>query len=422
MKKIIVAHPGKQHSYKTAEALYLNGNLFKYFTTVYDKQDWRLIFLRFFLPLNAKLKLYKRKSEILPDEKIELRFVFLGFFLLFFYKLPIKKKYISFVYKIIHDAFGRSVAKYAIRNKVDAVIMFDTTANKCFQILKEKAPQIKRILDVSIANRAFMKFNYEEDIKRTGDDRIKVEQSPLWDNVLLQRNDEEMALSQYFIVASNMSKRSLTFSGIKENTIFRVPYGVDFNRFSFVEKKEPEAPLNLIYVGEISFRKGLHHLCKVVSEMNKEVQLKLVGFYNSNNIIYREFKYCPNIEFMGFVEHENLTNLYQSSDLFVFTTLGEGFGLVVLEALSCGLPCVVSNLAGGDDAIKNGENGFVFEAGNDDDLKKKIMWFVCNKDKIPEMSKKCNAMVKKYTWDNYYKNYNEIINKIYSNEENIITD
>jgi len=70
--------------------------------------------------------------------------------------------------------------------------------------------------------------------------------------------------------------------------------------------------------------------------------------------------------------------------------------------MSVGLPCIVSNLEGGDDAIDNGKNGFVFQVGNDKEPSEKILWFINNRDKISQMGKYSSSCVKKYTWEIYY--------------------
>lgn len=411
--KIIVAHPGKQHSYKTAEALYKGNMLFQYITTVYDKSNWKILCTKYLMPkfVNEKIKL--RKSTIIPEELVSIKCTFLGLFLLFFYKLPLNRKYRDNVFQYVHNQFGKCVAKYAIKNKVDAVIMFDTTCNECFNILKKKAPHIKRIQDVSIANRNFMKANYEKDIERTGDSRIKEEQINLWNSKTLEKNIEELKLTEYFIVASKMVKRSLQYSNIDEKKIYIAPYGVEFDKFPYQSKDNKKRKLQLIYVGQITFRKGLHHLFKIIStEFKDKCDLSVIGFYNTSNVLYQEYKSTSNIKFLGFINHKELIKYYHKSDVFILPTLGEGFGLVVLEAMSSGTPCIVSDLAGGDDAIEDGKNGFIFQAGNDIDLSEKIQWFIDNRYKLPQMSEYSSLHVKKYTWDVYYTKIQSIVKDI----------
>lgn len=401
--KIIVAHEGKQHSFRTAEALLQKGYLYKYITTIYDKPHSLTRMVKHLLRGDAKKKCASHRDEALPDSVVVQYCEWKGLLRLFLSKIPALYKHFPHYYDWLHDSFGRKVAEYAIRNNVDAVIMYDTNANECWKILKEKAPQIKRIQDVSIANRLFMKENFIKDIERTHDENIKVEQVELWDENNCKRYLEEIRDSEYFLIASNVVKRSMMFCGVREEHMFMAPYGVDFNKFNFVQKQPLQKPLKLVYVGQVNYRKGIHHLLKVMDSFKEDdVELFLAGGYTETTPFYQQYKDRKNIHFLGFVTRDVLANLYQKCDVFVFPTLGEGYGLVILEALSCGVPCIVSDLAGGDDAIIEGYNGFKFEAGNDKDLRNKIQWFIDNPDNLPEYSLNSRKSVEKQTWQSYY--------------------
>ena len=414
--KIIVAHEGKQHSFRTAEALLQKGYLYKYITTIYDKPFSLTRIVKYLLRGDAKKKCASHRDEALPDDMVLQYCEWKGMLRLFLSKIPALYKHFPHYYDWLHDGFGRRVAKYAIKNNVDAVIMYDTTANECWKILKEKAPSIKRILDVSIANRLFMKDNFIKDMEQTHDNNIKKEQAELWDENNCKRYLEEIKDSDYFLIASNVVKRSMMFSGVREDQMFMAPYGVDSHKFNFVEKESLQLPLKLVYVGQVNYRKGIHHLLNVMDSFKEnEVELYMAGGYNDTTPLYQQYKDRRNIHFLGFVTRDVLANLYQKCDVFVFPTLGEGYGLVILEALSCGVPCIVSDLAGGDDAIIEGVNGFKFKAGNDDDLYSKIKWFLDNPEQMPKYSINSRKSVEKQTWQSYYdcviKAVENILNK-----------
>jgi glycosyltransferase involved in cell wall biosynthesis len=110
-----------------------------------------------------------------------------------------------------------------------------------------------------------------------------------------------------------------------------------------------------------------------------------------------------------------LAMLYQESDVFVFPTLGEGFGLVVLESLSCGVPVICSDLAGGNDAIIDGYNGFVFEGLDENKLKQTIEWFIQNRHELTQMSENARKTALNYTWEHYYDRLNAAIVQIMNN-------
>lgn len=414
--KIIVAHEGKQHSFRTAEALMRKGYLFKYITTIYDKPFTLTRMVKWLLRGDAKKKCASHRTNVLPDDMVVQFCEWKGLLRLFLSKIPSLYKHFPHYYDWLHDSFGRKVAEYAIKNNVDAVIMYDTNANECWTILKDHAPEIKRIQDVSIANRLFMKENFINDILQTHDEHIKDEQIELWNENNCKRYLQEIKDSQYFLVASNVVKRSMKFSGVKEEQMFLAPYGVDSDKFHFIQKQALEKPLKLVYVGQVTYRKGIHHLLKVMDRFpDDDVELYLAGGYSDSTPFVQEYKKRNNIHFLGFVTRDVLASLYQKSDVFVFPTLGEGYGMVILEALSCGVPCIVSDLAGGDDAIVEGYNGYKFKAGDDDDLYNKIKWFIDNPVKLSEFSKNSRRSIKKQSWQSYYDYVVKAVENILNN-------
>lgn len=416
--KIIVAPQGKQHSFRTAEGLYSQGRLFKYITTIYDRPGSLTRIVKHLLRGNLKKKCASHRDNNLPDDMVVQFCEREALLRLLLSKFPSFYKRFPHFYDWLHDRFGKHVAEYAIRHNVDAVIMYDTNANACFRILKENAPHIKRILDVSIANRIWMKQNYTKDIEQTHDDGLRQEQHILWDERNIIRYKEEFELSQYFLVGSKMVERSLLFSGVKAEQVFLARYGVDVSKFQFIPKKDISLPLKLLFVGQVNYRKGIHHLLKVVSEFAQDkIELFLAGAYNPDAPFYNLYKNRTNIHFLGFVTRDALAALYQECDVFVFPTLGEGYAMVVLEALSCGMPCIVSDLAGGNEAILEGKNGFEFHAGDDEALKSKIQWFIDNPGELPRMSLESRKSVEQQTWNDYYDMLNKAINKIFSINE-----
>lgn len=408
--RIIVAHPSKQHSFYTATAIYKAGELHTYITTVYDKEGSITRFIKKFLgKVDTKKASTHRCSEI-PDDIVVQRYEIDYLICLFLNRFPKLRKYREAHRQYVANKFGKYVAEYAIANNADCVIMYDSTATKCFEILREKAPRIKRILDVSIATRQFQKMNFKTDMKLTGEDYLRKEFPEYWEDKRSKSFQREIEIATGFMVPSQIVKESLVYCGANENTIRIVPYGVDIEKFSYVEREEQSGvrscDLRIIYVGQVSYRKGIHHLLKVVCDQKKyHIEVDLVGSYDRSGVIYSRYNACQNIHFHGFITRDELAKYYQSADVFVFPTLGEGYGLVVLEAMSCGLPVISSDLAGGNDAIIDGENGLVFRAGDDDDLFRCLEWFIQNQNKHLEMKRKARTTAEGLTWNTYCTNY-----------------
>ena len=412
--KIIVAHPSKQHSFYTAIALKNKNLLFKYITTVYDRPKSVTRFVKSFMKGNIKKKISSHYCTKLDDEEV-IQFYEIDYIIsLFLNRFPQLSKFRENHRMYVAKKFGKKVAKYAIKNNVDVVIMYDSTATECFKILKEKAPNIRRILDVSIASRPQMKEFFEIDMLQTHDNTLKREFPLFWNEKYLDNAYEEIRLSTDFMVPSNIVKKSLLYCGADEKHIRIVPYGVDLDKFAYRERRITGEKLKLIFVGQVSYRKGIHHLLKIISKMQDNVQVDLVGSYSKNDILYKQYSKYKNISFSGFVTRDKLAEKYYESDAFVFPTLGEGYGLVVLEAMSCGLPVISSDHAGGNDAIQNNVNGFVFPAGDDSKLKDIIIDLASNRNQLVNMGKSARKKAEKLTWDKYYiayyKNLMDLLN------------
>lgn len=401
--KILVVHPGKQHSYRTATALKRGGFLYKYITTVYYRDHSFTGTLAKLAGGNLRKKIANHRIQELDENEVVVFNEFLGTALLGLAHYPkFRTQYVKLNQKL-NDSFGKKVAKYALRHNVDAVISYDYNSLELFRQLKKSAPNIKRILDVSIATRPYMKQTFQKDYDMTGEDALLTKYPEIWDKNSLDRVMEEIHLSEYFFAASKVVEDSIVYCGVDRSQIYRIQYGVDCNKFDFVPKEKVHAPIKLIFVGAVNYRKGIHHLLKVVGQFRpEEVELFLAGEYDATDKLYLNSQDKENIHFLGFVTRDKLATLYQECDVFVFPTLGEGFGMVNLEAMSCGLPLIISNKAGGNDLIDEGKNGFQFEAGNDDELKDKIQWFIDHPNEIREMSFNARSTAEKYTWDEYY--------------------
>lgn len=123
----------------------------------------------------------------------------------------------------------------------------------------------------------------------------------------------------------------------------------------------------LIHVS--NFRK-VKHVPDIIRTFNKvrekmPAKLLLIGDGPEKNQIMHEVKQCPfasDILFLG--KQENLSELYAISDLKLLMSEKEAFGLVLLEAMACGVPGIGTNIGGIPEVIQHGENGYIVELGD----------------------------------------------------------
>lgn len=416
--RVIVAHPGRQHSFRLASALKKEDMLLKYVTTVYDKDSSLLMkFTKLFLSKDDKKRADGRKNRDLEDQDVIQYCELSGMIDALLVRMDKCRKLYIWWRRRTADRFGRKVADLAIRENADAVIMYDSNATVCFDILKKKAPHILRIMDTSIANRLYMKevFKKDEKICPQFVDTFyggKEDQSDL----LFRKEIED---TEVFLAPSRFVKKSLKYSGVQDEQIDICPYGANFSPAG--EKKEFEAgkPLEAIFVGYANQRKGIFYLLEAVMSLPGDlVHLTVVGNYvNTDN---RFDKYMDRVTFTGRVPHEKVKQLMKNADVYVFPSLGEGLSLSVLEALACGLPCIVSENSGANDAIEDYVNGFEIPVQDIGQIKEKLLWFAQHRDRLPEMSEKASETALTYSWENYSLKVQEIIkNRIDEKRKNV---
>jgi glycosyltransferase involved in cell wall biosynthesis len=174
--------------------------------------------------------------------------------------------------------------------------------------------------------------------------------------------------------------------GVSEDRIHNVPHVVDFERLARAARlKEGErdrlrAELGLrgvtfVYVGRLWSGKGLTYLLEAFGGLQArdvgEISLLLVGDGRDEDDLRARARAqgLRNVVFSGFQGDDVLPRLYAASDVFVFPTLGDPFGMVVLEAMACGLPVIATTAAGEiDERVAEGVNGFVVAPASSDQL------------------------------------------------------
>lgn len=415
--KIIVAHPGKQHSYRTASALKKEGFLFKYITTIYNSEkSFSIRILKHLLPYNEKRRIVTRKNKDLDDNDVIQFCVISGYIEAFLSRFPKMNCIYRFWQQFNADRFGKKVAIYAIKNNVNAIIIYDSNAFKCFEILKKKKSKIIRIMDVSHINRIYQHeivFNLKNNDVKDNDDCLPY-LFPKW---YLKRIIKENKNTDYFLVPSSFVAESLEYSGINEKNIFEIPYGSNFN-FNSKKKLKKTNKIVFLFVGKVSFAKGITFLLQAFEKISdNNVELRLVGECDASKWFYK--KYCDrtNICFVGKKLHEDVLEELSNADVFILPSLMEGMSLAGLEAMSCGLPIICTNNSGLDKFVDEGKNGFIVEPKNADQLYEKLKWCIGNKKNLITMGEYSLAKSRMCTWENYESNFINTIIEILNKEK-----
>jgi glycosyltransferase involved in cell wall biosynthesis len=126
--------------------------------------------------------------------------------------------------------------------------------------------------------------------------------------------------------------------------------------------KRTKEQFTIMFAGRVSKDKSLDVLCSALKELNKqglEIRLIVAGSGPYKEEMQEELKDIPNVIFTGTVKRDELAGYYNSADFFVFPSITDTFGMVILESLACGCPAIVSHIGGPKEMIQQGVNGYV---------------------------------------------------------------
>ena len=215
---------------------------------------------------------------------------------------------------------------------------------------------------------------------------------------------DETRLAKRFLVASTFTRHTLIENGADPAAIRVIPYGVDLDRFSpgpaSDRSPDPETPLRLLFVGRINQRKGIKYLLETMRLLKgKNVHLTVCGRVVDGLELFRD---CGDrIRVRPSVSAGDLVDAYRNSDLFVFPSVAEGFGQVLLESLSSGLPILSTPRTAAPDLIEDGVQGFIVDPRRPDLLADRIRWALLHRTELTHMRRAARARAEQFTWSRF---------------------
>jgi starch synthase len=216
-----------------------------------------------------------------------------------------------------------------------------------------------------------------------------------------QRVIEELDLADHIFCPSSYAKRTFVEHGISGDKLVVCPYGVD--TATFIPRGSSRAPgkFSVLFLGTVGMRKGVHYLLEAYKKADlKDARLLLAGNVDSE---FRPIlqKYEGLFEELGPIPHSRAHELYQMADVFVLPSLADTFGLVVLEAMSAGVPAIVSENTGAADVIQTGRDGFVVPIRNAQEIAEKLTFLYEHRDRCADMGIAANLAAKRANWEHY---------------------
>ncbi|HEX4150712.1 MAG TPA: glycosyltransferase family 4 protein [Steroidobacteraceae bacterium] len=215
---------------------------------------------------------------------------------------------------------------------------------------------------------------------------------------------EEIDLADHIFCPSTYAKRTFLEQGIREEKLVVCPYGVDPARFASRERPPGRAEFRILFLGRIGMRKGIQYLLEGFRKARlTNARLILAGPVDPSfrGILER---YRGSFEEVGAVPHSQVHDQYLAADVLVMPSLADAYPLAVLEAMSTGLPVIVSENTGmAADLVTNGREGFVVPIRDSDKIAEKLTFLHEHRDQCTAMGALGMGAVRALDWANYQR-------------------
>ena len=309
---------------------------------------------------------------------------------------------------LLAHKFDRTVARRHLAG-IHMVYAFEYTARNTFEHAKDEG--IARILGMpSIDSSEF------EDIKNREESRFPELRTRHHDyfarrfDKRYERRRAEIALADIIIANSEETRRSHVRAGADAARVVTVPLAAPPPIEEVVKPvSDLVEPLSVIWAGGFKLGKGAHYFVDAWRVLRAGSRARAC-VYGTIELPDRVLRPLPaGLHLMGPVLQEDLFAAFERADVLIFPTLADGFGMVVTEAFSRGLPVITTDKAGASDMVEHKRNGFIIPATDSNAITDTLHWCLDNREALYEMRFAALQTAREWQWPDYRR---KLITKI----------
>jgi glycosyltransferase involved in cell wall biosynthesis len=395
---VIVSHPtGNPFSAAVASGLYEHGLLAAFFTSVYWNPEHPMAKvtpakLRALLELRSRVNFPASMVHTQPFREL-VRSVLIRAGRR---KLIAKESSpfsIDSVYRVLDKKVADSLGKFP---NLRAVYAYE---DGCVaQFARAHAMGLQCLYDLPIGYwRANREMSMEE-----------AELQPEWKGTLnaladgdakLARKDKEIELADTIVVASGFTRSTLRLYPGEAKRVVVIPYGTPPPVPTPRERTKGTAPLRVLYVGSLTQRKGISYLFAALDQVGKSAELTVVGRkVGSCDALDRS---CERHRWIASMPHAEILAEMRRNDVLVFPSLFEGFGLVIGEAMSQGMPVITTPHTGGPDILRDGQDGFIVPIRSAESIAARLTQLHEDRELLWRMGESARLRAGELSWQQY---------------------
>ena len=278
------------------------------------------------------------------------------------------------------------------------------TAFEAFDMVKKQETNISRLLFQIHPHPLSIRKILLDELSLTPEAKYSIlaEHEMNTNTEMLYRLDQESKMADRIVVASSFTKKTLMENGIPKEKITVIPYGVNSKLFPAKKTYNKKGKIKILFLGQMVQRKGLSYLLESIKQMDtSQVSLTIVGRGRIDEDLLNRYKSFVDFTILTNLNHQKLVGCFHAHDIMVLPSLIEGFGHVILEAMSSGLPVICTENTAGPDVLLTGDEGFVVPIRDSDAISSSIEAMLIDKKKNEYMGRSAAKTARHFTWNQH---------------------
>ncbi len=308
----------------------------------------------------------------------------------------------------LHRMFGRWAAAELGRERWDVVHLWSGVAEEALCV-DSRAGALRMLMRGSSHIRTQRRL-LEEEEQRVG---VPQDKPSRW---MMAREEREYALADCIVVLSTFAYESFIAEGVPPCKLRLLPLGANLERFrpppSIVEHRcrriEAGEPLQVLYVGALSFRKGLWDLRATVRSLYGDAfRFRFVGPRSREGGGVAQ-DLSRRAELLPKRPQRRLPEVYAGGDVFVFPTIEDGYAQVLAQAAASALPILTTTNCSGPDLVRDGENGWVLPIRSPEAFVERLRWCDAHRQELAAMVRRIYEEFQPRDWSQVAEDFEAI--------------
>lgn len=312
--------------------------------------------------------------------------------------------------------FSQWAAKVIAPDNYHTIHCFSGIAEELFNSIPKNSSTLKLLVRGSSHIQTQEQLLLEEELRANQllKSTIKIDKPNDW---IIQREKKEYELADQVLVLSTFAYQSFIDQGFPSHKLKILPLGAELTQFcpeiTVIEDRCQRIlsgkPLKILMVGTFSLRKGIIDFVKISNHCLDNFEFQFVGSITNNEFNFLKDIQIKNIQFIPRQPQSELYKFYNEADIFLFTTIEDGYAVTLSQAQAAGLPIIATPNCSAPDIVVNNETGWVLPIRNPEVFIEKLQWCHEHRQELAEKVKKIYYNYTPRDWSNVESNFIEIV-------------